>query len=51
MYHYEYWSEVKDLIKYLKKELNEMPNNIAPKMVDPADQTTTYYKSIEDEQF
>ena len=51
MYHYEYWSEVKSLTKYLKKELNEMPDNIAPKMIDPADQTTTYYKIIEDEQF
>jgi hypothetical protein len=51
IYHYEYWSEVKSLIKYLKKELNEMPNNVAPKMIDPADQITTYYKIIEDEQF
>jgi hypothetical protein len=51
MYHYEYWSEVKSLIKYLKKELNEMPDNVAPKMIDPADQITTYYKIIEDEQF
>lgn len=51
MYHYEYWSEVKNLVKYFKKELIEMPVNISPKMIDPTDQTTSYYISIEDEQF
>ena len=50
-YHYEYWSEIKNLTKYFKKEINKMPINLAPKIVDPTDQTTTYYKSIEDEQF
>jgi len=51
MYHFEYWTELKSLIKYLKKELNEMPDNVSPKMIDPADQVTTYYKNIADEQF
>ena len=37
--------------KYFKKEIDKMPINLAPKIVDPTDQTTTYYKSIEDEQF
>ena len=50
-YHYEYWSETKSLVEYLKKNKSEMPNNISPNIKDPCDNVTTYYNNIQNEQF
>ena len=50
-YHYEYWSEVKSLINYLKGNINKMPDNISPNMIDPCDAVTTYISNIKNEQF
>lgn len=50
-YHYEYWSEVKSLIEYLKGNTNNMPTNISPNIKDPCDNITTYYNNIQNEQF
>jgi hypothetical protein len=50
-YHYEYWSEVNELIEYLKGNTNKMPDNMAPNITDPCDSITTYYNNIKDEQF
>ena len=50
-YHYEYWSEVKSLIEYLKGNNNNMPTNISPNIKDPCDNITTYYNNIQNEQF
>ena len=50
-YHYEYWSEVKSLINYLKGNINKMPDNISPNMKDPCDAVTTYINNIQNEQF
>jgi hypothetical protein len=50
-YHYEYWSEVKSLINYLKGNINKMPDNISPNMKDPCDTVTTYINNIQNEQF
>lgn len=45
-YHYEYWSEVNELISYLKKETNEMPKNISPKIKDPCDSVKSILKYV-----
>lgn len=34
-YEYEYWSNLTDLIKYLKGEKNSMPPNISPNVTNP----------------
>ena len=50
-YHYEYWSEAKSLIEYLKGNINKMPDNMSPNITDPCDNITTYYDNIKNEQF